>query len=86
MKLSRTIVLLLVASALAFLSVACSSESQTVQIGLLSPQTGPIAQYAPGFEDAGNVAISELNAAQFTMENAGRVVRGEGADWIVKPV
>lgn len=29
---------------------------------------------------------SELNAAQFTMENAGRVVRGEGADWIVKPV
>lgn len=29
---------------------------------------------------------SELNASQFTMENAGRVVRGEGADWIVKPV
>jgi len=29
---------------------------------------------------------SELNAAQFTMENAGRVVRGEDADWIVKPV
>ncbi len=29
---------------------------------------------------------SEWNAAQFTMENAGRVVRGEGADWIVKPV
>lgn len=29
---------------------------------------------------------SGLNASQFTMENAGRVVRGEGADWIVKPV
>lgn len=29
---------------------------------------------------------SELNGAQFTMENAGRVVRGEGADWIVRPV
>ena len=29
---------------------------------------------------------SELNAAQFTMENAGRVVRGEEPDWIVKPV
>jgi phosphoglycerate dehydrogenase-like enzyme len=29
---------------------------------------------------------SEWNSAQFTMENAGRVVRGEGADWIVKPV
>ena len=29
---------------------------------------------------------SEWNAAQFTMENVGRVVRGEGAEWIVKPV
>ncbi len=29
---------------------------------------------------------SELNGARFTMENAGRVVRGEGADWIVHPV
>jgi phosphoglycerate dehydrogenase-like enzyme len=29
---------------------------------------------------------SEWNAAQFTMDNVGRVVRGEGADWIVKPV
>jgi len=29
---------------------------------------------------------SEHNASQFTMENVGRVVRGEGADWIVKPV
>ena len=71
MKLSRTIVLLLVASALAFLSVACSSESQTVQIGMLSPQTGPIAQFAPGFEDAADIAISELNETHdgdFTFE------------------
>ncbi len=29
---------------------------------------------------------SEWNAAQFTMENAGRIVRGETPDWIVKPV
>jgi phosphoglycerate dehydrogenase-like enzyme len=29
---------------------------------------------------------SEWNAAQFTMDNVGRVVRGEGADWIVKSV
>ena len=29
---------------------------------------------------------SELNASRFTMENVGRVVRGEGADWIVPPV
>ncbi|MCI0804777.1 MAG: ABC transporter substrate-binding protein, partial [Chloroflexi bacterium] len=34
-----------------------------IKIGLLSPQTGPIAQYAPGFEDAGKVAISEINEA-----------------------
>ena len=71
MKLSRTIVLLLVASALAFLSVACSSESQAVQIGMLSPQTGPIAQFAPGFEDAADIAISELNETHdgdFTFE------------------
>ena len=36
---------------------------KTVKIGLLSPQTGPIAQYAPGFEDAGKVAIAELNSS-----------------------
>ena len=71
MKLSRTISLLLVASALAFFSVACSSESQAVQIGMLSPQTGPIAQFAPGFEDAADIAISELNETHdgdFTFE------------------
>jgi len=30
---------------------------------MLSPQTGPIAQYAPGFEDAAKIAIADLNAA-----------------------
>ncbi|MCH8911522.1 MAG: lactate dehydrogenase [Chloroflexi bacterium] len=29
---------------------------------------------------------SELNAARFTIENAGRVVRGETPDWLVRPV
>ena len=61
MKLSKTLVLALVTTVLACLAIACSAESQAVKIGLLSPQTGPIAQYAPGFEDAGDVAISELN-------------------------
>lgn len=42
--------------------MACKADPQAVRIGLLSPQTGPIAQYAPGFEDAGAVAIAELNA------------------------
>lgn len=61
MKLSTGFVLLLSTMVLALL-VACGGGSQAIQIGLLSPQTGPIAQYAPGFEDAGNVAIAELNA------------------------
>ena len=48
---------------LAVFTVGCGvlGGSETVKIGLLSPQTGPIAQYAPGFEDAGKVAIAELN-------------------------
>ncbi len=36
-------------------------EKEVVRIGLLTPQTGPIAQYAPGFADAAKVAIAELN-------------------------
>jgi len=40
---------------------AVAPSITTVKIGMLSPQTGPIAQYAPGFEDAGAIAISELN-------------------------
>jgi len=56
--------LLLISVILATFAVGCGvfGGSETVKIGLLSPQTGPIAQYAPGFEDAGKVAISELNA------------------------
>ena len=29
---------------------------------------------------------SEYNASQYTMENAGRIVRGETPEWILKPV
>jgi len=61
MKVSKAFILALVTTVLACLAIACSTESQAVKIGLLSPQTGPIAQYAPGFEDAGDIAISELN-------------------------
>jgi len=45
------------------IAIACGGGGDAIKIGLLSPQTGPIAQYAPGFEDAGNVAIAELNEA-----------------------
>lgn len=55
--------LLLIVSIMAMIAIGCTGGgSEAVRIGLLSPQTGPIAQYAPGFEDAGQVAISELNA------------------------
>ena len=55
MRLFNTSVLLLSAMVLAAFVLGCSSESETVKIGLLAPQTGPIAQYAPGFEDAANI-------------------------------
>ena len=61
MKLSKSLVLLMVTIVLACLAISCGGGGQTVKIGLLSPQTGPISQYAPGFEDAGKIAISELN-------------------------
>ena len=54
----------LLVSVLALVAIACSGGgSDVVKIGLLSPQTGPIAQYAPGFEDAAKIAIAELNEA-----------------------
>ncbi len=64
MKLIHKFCLLLISVMLAVFTIGCGvlGGSETVKIGLLSPQTGPIAQYAPGFEDAGKVAIAELNA------------------------
>ena len=44
------------------------APATVVKIGLLSPQTGPIAVYAPGFEDAANVAITALNDSQKSHE------------------
>ncbi|MDP6584683.1 MAG: ABC transporter substrate-binding protein, partial [Anaerolineales bacterium] len=61
MKVWKVVGLLLSTVLLASMAIACGGESQSVKIGLLSPQTGPISQFAPGFEDAGEIAISELN-------------------------
>ena len=61
MKPTKIIALLVSLLALASLTVACGGAS-TVKIGMLSPQTGPIAQFAPGFDSAGKVALAELNA------------------------
>ncbi|MDP6081766.1 MAG: ABC transporter substrate-binding protein, partial [Arenicellales bacterium] len=65
MHLSKLVALLLATTVLACLAVACGGESQAVKIGLL------IAQYAPGFEAAADIAIAELNKTHegdFTFE------------------
>jgi len=43
-------------------STAQPDEVRTFKIGLLSPETGPIAQFAPGFADAAAIAVTEINA------------------------
>ena len=66
MKSQNKIYLLMMALVASFLLASCGivgGGTTTVKIGLLSPQTGPIAVYAPGFEDAANVAVSGLNEA-----------------------
>ena len=71
MKRINMLVLLLSSIVFSVLVVGCAGSSETVKIGLLAPQTGPIAQYAPGFEDAAKIAISELNETHegdFTFE------------------
>lgn len=60
----KTIYLIVMSLAIfAMASTACGviGGGGTYKIGLLSPQTGPLGVYAPGFEDAANVAIAELN-------------------------
>jgi len=60
----KTIYLIVMSIAIfAMASTACGviGGGGTYKIGLLSPQTGPLGVYAPGFEDAANVAIAELN-------------------------
>ncbi len=61
MRFTKTLGLGIFAILFSSLVIGCTGGSEAVKIGLLSPQTGPIAQYAPGFEDAAEIAISELN-------------------------
>ena len=61
MSFTKTLVLGIFAILFGSVAIGCAGGSEAVKIGLLSPQTGPIAQYAPGFEDAAEIAISELN-------------------------
>lgn len=61
MRFTKMLVLVFSTILLGSVAVGCTGGSEAVKIGLLSPQTGPIAQYAPGFEDAAEIAIAELN-------------------------
>ena len=64
MKSLKLFVFFLIALTSILLVIACSSDSddqEVIKIGLLSPITGPISQYAPGFADASDIAIAELN-------------------------
>lgn len=56
-----------------------TTTKTTVKIGLLNPATGPIAVFAPGFEDSANVAIAGLNAAN-TDYDFQLVVADSGCD------
>ncbi|MFP6568915.1 MAG: ABC transporter substrate-binding protein [Dehalococcoidia bacterium] len=71
MRLTKLFVLILLTLGAMSLLIACGSdEPQAIKIGMLSPETGPIAQFAPGFADAADVAMTEINAAypDFTFE------------------
>jgi branched-chain amino acid transport system substrate-binding protein len=71
MRLTKLFVVILLTLGAMSLLIACGSdEPQAIKIGMLSPETGPIAQFAPGFADAADVAMTEINAAypDFTFE------------------
>ena len=56
------------------------TTATTIKIGLLSPQTGPIAVYADGFEDAAGVAIAELNGMDADNYEFELIVADSGCD------
>ncbi len=63
---NRNSLLLTSSAMLAMLLVGCtddpsSSEVQTISIGFLNPETGPIVVYAPGFETAAKIALAQAN-------------------------
>ena len=57
-NLKNTLALAVAASTLA---VAAPAIAQEVKLGFLADVTGPIAGFAPGMVDAGNLAISNIN-------------------------
>jgi len=81
MKQPKTFVSLLATTMLACLAIACfGGNSTSLKIGLLNPETGPIAQYAPGFYDAATVAIAELNETHDGDYEFELIVANSGCD------
>ncbi|WP_108398187.1 ABC transporter substrate-binding protein [Devosia submarina] len=58
LKLNKTLTLAVAATTLL---VAAPAMAQEVKIGFLADVTGPIAGFAPGMVEAGNLAISNIN-------------------------
>lgn len=58
LNLKNTLVLAVAATTLA---VAAPAMAQEVKLGFLADITGPIAGFAPGMVDAGNLAITNIN-------------------------
>ena len=58
LNLKNTLALAVAASALV---VAAPAIAQEVKLGFLADVTGPIAGFAPGMVDAGNLAITNVN-------------------------
>lgn len=79
MKLSRMFALLFSTVVLASVAVACGGAT-TIKIGMLNPQTGPIAQFAPGFDASGKAAIAELNASHADKYVFELIVADSGCD------
>ncbi len=59
---------------------AAPFEGTTIKIGLLSPQTGPIAVYSAGFDAAAAIAISALNLVDADNYQFELVIADSGCD------
>lgn len=74
--------LLAVSAAASVIAVAAPSLAQEVKLGFLADVTGPIAGFAPGMVDAGNLAIANINAQGGVLDgqNLVSVVADSGCD------
>ena len=81
----RKTLFFLVCLSILFCFNGVNAEEQNVKIGFLSPQTGPIAEYAEGLEMGGEIAIDDLNTKydgeyNFELVIADSACNGDDAD------